>query len=122
MLYLFVILYFTFYVACEVNSILQYVFLNLGIISGNFEALEYFIMDLNTNITVSEDVKGQASLETFTLLWGGVPSLPLPFNASETEVFLCFIFLNIYHSIKCWLLQYCVQNILNALLKYPFST
>lgn len=79
-------------------------------------------MDSNTNITVSEGVEGQASLETFTLLWGGVPSLPLPFNASEAEVFLCFIFLNIYHWIKCWLLQYCVQNILNALLKYPFST
>ncbi|XP_026145815.1 PKHD1 like 1, tandem duplicate 1 isoform X2 [Carassius auratus] len=53
---------------------------------GNFEALECFIMDSNTNITVTEDVKGQASLETFTLLWGGVPSLPLPFNASMTEV------------------------------------
>ncbi|XP_056106662.1 fibrocystin-L-like [Rhinichthys klamathensis goyatoka] len=25
-------------------------------------------------------------METFTLLWGGVPSLPLPFNASEAEV------------------------------------
>ncbi|KAI2652983.1 Fibrocystin-L [Labeo rohita] len=53
---------------------------------GNFENLEIFSMDSNTNITVSEDVKGQASLQTFTLLWGGVPSLPLPFNASETEV------------------------------------
>ncbi|XP_016299954.1 fibrocystin-L-like [Sinocyclocheilus anshuiensis] len=53
---------------------------------GNFEDLEYFIMDSDMNITVSEDVKGQASLEKFTLLWGGVPSLPLPFNASETEV------------------------------------
>ncbi|KAK2887447.1 hypothetical protein Q8A67_015675 [Cirrhinus molitorella] len=53
---------------------------------GNFEDLEIFSMDSNTNITVSEDVKGQASLQTFTLLWGGVPSLPLPFSASETEV------------------------------------
>uniref|UniRef100_A0A8C1B8X1 PKHD1 like 1, tandem duplicate 2 n=1 Tax=Cyprinus carpio carpio TaxID=630221 RepID=A0A8C1B8X1_CYPCA len=58
---------------------------------GNFEALEWFIMDSNTNITISEDVKGQASLETFTLLWGGVPSLPLPFNASITELLhYCF--------------------------------
>ncbi|XP_043073568.1 PKHD1 like 1, tandem duplicate 1 [Puntigrus tetrazona] len=53
---------------------------------GNFKALEYVIMDSDTNITVSENVKGQASLETFTLLWGGVPSLPLPFNASGTQV------------------------------------
>lgn len=83
--------------ASTFNSILQYVCINLGIISGNFEALEWFIMDSNTNITISEDVKGQASLETFTLLWGGVPSLPLPFNASITEVYLCFIFPNIYH-------------------------
>lgn len=52
-------------------------------------------MGSDTNITVTEDVKGQASMETFTLLWGGVPSLPLPFNASETEVFVY-----IYHTIK----------------------
>ncbi|KAK9957826.1 hypothetical protein ABG768_012036 [Culter alburnus] len=53
---------------------------------GDFEDLDYLIMGSDTNITVTEDVKGQASMETFTLLWGGVPSLPLPFNASETEV------------------------------------
>ncbi|ROL45843.1 Fibrocystin-L [Anabarilius grahami] len=53
---------------------------------GDFEDLDYLIMGSDTNITITEDVKGQASMETFTLLWGGVPSLPLPFNASETEV------------------------------------
>ncbi|XP_056106663.1 fibrocystin-L-like [Rhinichthys klamathensis goyatoka] len=53
---------------------------------GDFKDLDYLIMGSDTNITVTEDVKGQASMETFTLLWGGVPSLPLPFNASEAEV------------------------------------
>ncbi|NP_001305057.1 PKHD1 like 1, tandem duplicate 1 isoform X1 [Danio rerio] len=53
---------------------------------GDFEDFDYMIMDLDTNITVTEAVKGKASMETFTLLWAEVPSLPLPFNASETEV------------------------------------
>jgi len=64
-------------------------------LSGDFKDLDYLIMGSDTNITVSEDVKGRASMETFTLLWGGVPSIPLAFNASAAEVFACFIFLNI---------------------------
>ncbi|CAM4636768.1 unnamed protein product [Leuciscus chuanchicus] len=53
---------------------------------GDFQDLDYLIMGSDTNITVTEDVKGQSSMETFTLLWDGVPSLPLPFNASAAEV------------------------------------
>ncbi|TRY58767.1 hypothetical protein DNTS_034596, partial [Danionella cerebrum] len=52
---------------------------------GDFENLGYFT-DSDTNITVSEVIKGRASMETFTLLWAGIPSNPVPFNASETEV------------------------------------
>ncbi|NP_001123871.1 PKHD1 like 1, tandem duplicate 2 isoform 1 precursor [Danio rerio] len=54
---------------------------------GDFEDLDYQIIDTDLNITVTEAVKGRASMETFTLLWAGVSSLPLPFNASEAEVY-----------------------------------
>nr|XP_055075555.1 fibrocystin-L-like [Misgurnus anguillicaudatus] len=53
---------------------------------GDFENLRYWSMGPDVNITVTERVKGKASLENFTLMWGGVPSPPLTLNASETEV------------------------------------
>nr|XP_055075127.1 fibrocystin-L-like [Misgurnus anguillicaudatus] len=53
---------------------------------GDFEDLQYWTMGPDVNITITEEVKGKASLESFTLMWGGAPSLPLTFNASETEV------------------------------------
>ncbi|KAI7798958.1 putative fibrocystin-L, partial [Triplophysa rosa] len=52
---------------------------------GDFEDLQYLTMGSDVNITVTEEVKGKASLENFTLLWGGVPSPPMTYNASETE-------------------------------------
>ncbi|XP_062385127.1 fibrocystin-L-like [Sardina pilchardus] len=53
---------------------------------GDFESLDSWSMGSNVNVSVSEVTKGVASLETFTLLWGGVPSAPISFNASEAEV------------------------------------
>ncbi|KAI7798957.1 putative fibrocystin-L, partial [Triplophysa rosa] len=65
---------------------------------GDFEDLQYLTMGSDVNITVTEEVKGKASLENFTLLWGGVPSPPLTYNASETEVLAA---LNVTVSAKC---------------------
>ncbi|XP_073714828.1 fibrocystin-L-like [Misgurnus anguillicaudatus] len=55
-------------------------------------------MGPDVNITVTERVKGKASLENFTLMWGGVPSTPLTLNASETEVLAA---LNVMVTAKC---------------------
>uniref|UniRef100_A0A4W4EJY7 Polycystic kidney and hepatic disease 1 (autosomal recessive)-like 1 n=1 Tax=Electrophorus electricus TaxID=8005 RepID=A0A4W4EJY7_ELEEL len=49
---------------------------------GDFEELSYWTDGSDVNITVTEDVKGKADLQTFTLLWGGIPSSPVPYNAS----------------------------------------
>ncbi|XP_076157842.1 PKHD1 like 1, tandem duplicate 1 [Alosa pseudoharengus] len=53
---------------------------------GDFESLDSWRMGGDVNVSVTEVTKGVASLETFTLLWGGVPSTPISFNASEAEV------------------------------------
>lgn len=54
--------------------------------SGDFHLLDYEVFGSDTNITVSEVTKGQSNMETFTLLWGGVPTKPIAYNASKTEV------------------------------------
>ncbi|KAL7883851.1 hypothetical protein SRHO_G00015090 [Serrasalmus rhombeus] len=53
---------------------------------GDFEDLQYWTNWPGVNITVREVTKGRADLNTFTLLWGGIASSPLPYNASETQV------------------------------------
>ncbi|XP_072530724.1 PKHD1 like 1, tandem duplicate 1 [Salminus brasiliensis] len=53
---------------------------------GDFEDLQYWTNWPGVNITVSEVMKGRANLSTFTLLWGGIPSSPLPYNASAAQV------------------------------------
>ncbi|KAF7655004.1 hypothetical protein LDENG_00062160 [Lucifuga dentata] len=53
---------------------------------GDFEALHSEVYASDTNITVAEITKGRSNMETFTLLWGGIPSKPIAFNASESEV------------------------------------
>ncbi|XP_036421459.1 fibrocystin-L-like [Colossoma macropomum] len=53
---------------------------------GDFDDLHYWTDWPGVNITVSEVTKGRADLNTFTLLWGGIPSSPLPYSASETQV------------------------------------
>nr|XP_055075131.1 fibrocystin-L-like [Misgurnus anguillicaudatus] len=65
---------------------------------GDFEDLQYWTMGPDVNITVTERVKGKASLESFTLMWGGVPSTPLTYDASETEVLDA---INVMLSAKC---------------------
>uniref|UniRef100_A0A672GWY5 Polycystic kidney and hepatic disease 1 (autosomal recessive)-like 1 n=1 Tax=Salarias fasciatus TaxID=181472 RepID=A0A672GWY5_SALFA len=52
---------------------------------GDFTPLDYQVFG-DVNITVTEVTKGRSTLETFTLLWGGVPAAPLAFNATESEV------------------------------------
>lgn len=39
-------------------------------------------------VSVSEVTKGRGNMANFTLLWEGVPTKPIAFNASESEV--CF--------------------------------
>ncbi|KAM4540003.1 PKHD1 like 1, tandem duplicate 1 [Odontesthes bonariensis] len=53
---------------------------------GDFMPLSYEVFSSDTNITVAEVTKGQSNMETFTLLWGGVPTKPIAFNATESEV------------------------------------
>ncbi|XP_051526679.1 fibrocystin-L-like [Myxocyprinus asiaticus] len=81
----------------ELNTELLYtVTFNSNI--GDFEDLQYWTIGSDMNIIVTEDTKGKASMDSFTLLWGGVPSSPIPFNASETEVMLA---LNMMVAAKC---------------------
>uniref|UniRef100_A0A667XGZ1 PKHD1 like 1, tandem duplicate 2 n=1 Tax=Myripristis murdjan TaxID=586833 RepID=A0A667XGZ1_9TELE len=53
---------------------------------GDFEDLHAEVYGFDTNVTVSEVTKGSGSMETFTLLWGGIPTEPIAFNATEAEV------------------------------------
>uniref|UniRef100_A0A3B4Y5A4 PKHD1 like 1, tandem duplicate 2 n=1 Tax=Seriola lalandi dorsalis TaxID=1841481 RepID=A0A3B4Y5A4_SERLL len=52
---------------------------------GDFEPLHYEVFGSDTNITVVEVTKGRSNMETFTLLWGGVPTKPIAYN-------LCFAY------------------------------
>uniref|UniRef100_A0A667X934 PKHD1 like 1, tandem duplicate 2 n=1 Tax=Myripristis murdjan TaxID=586833 RepID=A0A667X934_9TELE len=56
---------------------------------GDFEDLHAEVYGFDTNVTVSEVTKGSGSMETFTLLWGGIPTEPIAFNATEAEVCPC---------------------------------
>ena len=56
------------------------------LLAGDFESLDSWSMGSDLNVSVTEVTKGVASLETFTVLWGGIPSSPIPFNATESEV------------------------------------
>ncbi|KAF0024292.1 hypothetical protein F2P81_023094 [Scophthalmus maximus] len=53
---------------------------------GDFKPLHYEVFGSDTNITVVEDTKGRSNMATFTLLWGGVPTKPIAFNATEVQV------------------------------------
>ncbi|KAM6958720.1 PKHD1 like 1, tandem duplicate 1 [Aplochiton taeniatus] len=53
---------------------------------GDFMALEYEVLGSDTNITAIELTRGQGNMKTFTLHWGGIPTPPIAFNASESEV------------------------------------
>lgn len=54
--------------------------------AGDFKPLHYEVFGSDTNITVVEDTKGRSNMATFTLLWGGVPTKPIAFNATEVQV------------------------------------
>ncbi|KAM9340526.1 fibrocystin-L-like [Symphorus nematophorus] len=53
---------------------------------GDFKPLHYEVVGSDTNITVAEVTKGRSNMKTFTLLWAGVPTKPIAFNATESEV------------------------------------
>uniref|UniRef100_A0A3Q3K5H6 Polycystic kidney and hepatic disease 1 (autosomal recessive)-like 1 n=1 Tax=Monopterus albus TaxID=43700 RepID=A0A3Q3K5H6_MONAL len=53
---------------------------------GDFEPLDFEVFSSNANISISEVIKGRSSLKTFTLLWGGIPTKPIAFDATEDEV------------------------------------
>lgn len=54
--------------------------------TGDFKPLHYEVFGSDTNITVAEVTKGKSNMETFTLLWGGIPTKPITFNATASEV------------------------------------
>ncbi|XP_035847175.1 fibrocystin-L-like [Sander lucioperca] len=53
---------------------------------GDFKPLHWEVFGSDTNITVAEVTKGRSSMKTFTLLWGGIPTKPITFNATESEI------------------------------------
>nr|XP_046273956.1 PKHD1 like 1, tandem duplicate 1 [Scatophagus argus] len=53
---------------------------------GDFEPLHYEVFGFDTNITVTEVTKGRSNMKTFTLLWAGIPTKPIAYNATESEV------------------------------------
>lgn len=54
--------------------------------TGDFKPLKYEVFSSGTSVTVAEVTKGRGNLATFTLLWAGVPTKPITFNATESEV------------------------------------
>ncbi|XP_042290990.1 PKHD1 like 1, tandem duplicate 1 [Thunnus maccoyii] len=53
---------------------------------GDFKPLHYEVFGSDTNVTVAEVTKGKSNMETFTLLLGGIPTKPIAFNATVSEV------------------------------------
>lgn len=55
-------------------------------VRGDFSELHYEVFGTDTNITVTEVTKGESNMETFTLLWEGIPTKPIAYNATEAAV------------------------------------
>ncbi|XP_042362122.1 fibrocystin-L-like [Plectropomus leopardus] len=53
---------------------------------GDFELLHHEVFGADTNVSVVEVTKGRSNMETVTLLWGGIPTKPIAFNAPASEV------------------------------------
>ncbi|XP_058475058.1 PKHD1 like 1, tandem duplicate 1 [Solea solea] len=53
---------------------------------GDFGPLHSEVFGSDTNVTVVEVTKGISNMESFTLLWEGIPTKPIAFNATEAEV------------------------------------
>ncbi|XP_060949378.1 PKHD1 like 1, tandem duplicate 1 [Limanda limanda] len=53
---------------------------------GDFKPLHHEAFGSDTNVSVAEVTKGRSNMETFTLLWGGVPTKPIAYNATEDQV------------------------------------
>ncbi|KAJ0003487.1 hypothetical protein NQD34_008585, partial [Periophthalmus magnuspinnatus] len=55
-------------------------------VRGDFAPLTYNNFGSDINITVVEVTKGVSNMEMFTLTWGGVPTKPIKYNATQEEV------------------------------------
>ncbi|XP_065804470.1 fibrocystin-L [Labrus bergylta] len=55
-------------------------------VRGDYDLLKAVPYSADTNVTVDEVTKGKSNMETFTLLWGGIPTKPIPYNTTESEV------------------------------------
>ncbi|XP_069372727.1 PKHD1 like 1, tandem duplicate 1 [Paralichthys olivaceus] len=53
---------------------------------GDFKPLHYEVFGSDTNVSVAEVTKGRSNMTTFTLLWGGVPTKPIAYNATDVQV------------------------------------
>ncbi|KAM9385916.1 fibrocystin-L-like isoform 2-T2 [Pholidichthys leucotaenia] len=53
---------------------------------GDFSPLKYQFLGSGTNITITEVTKGTSSMATFTLHWNGIPTKPIAYNATESEL------------------------------------
>ncbi|XP_059206673.1 fibrocystin-L-like isoform X1 [Centropristis striata] len=53
---------------------------------GDFKPLDSEVFGSDTDVSVTEVTKGESNMETFTLLWDGIPTKPIAFNATESEV------------------------------------
>uniref|UniRef100_A0A3Q3MZ19 PA14 domain-containing protein n=1 Tax=Labrus bergylta TaxID=56723 RepID=A0A3Q3MZ19_9LABR len=56
-------------------------------VRGDYDLLKAVPYSADTNVTVDEVTKGKSNMETFTLLWGGIPTKPIPYNTTESEVY-----------------------------------
>lgn len=53
---------------------------------GDFKPLKYDVLSYGTSVAVAEVTKGRSNMATFTLLWAGVSTKPIAFNATQSEV------------------------------------
>ncbi|XP_075995316.1 PKHD1 like 1, tandem duplicate 1 [Genypterus blacodes] len=53
---------------------------------GDFEMLKSEVQGSETQVTIAEVTQGKSNMKTFTLLWEGIPTKPIAFNASGEEV------------------------------------
>ena len=63
-------------------QLIMFVFLT----AGDFKPLRYEVFGSDTNVSVAEVTEGRSNMATFTLLWGGVPTKPIAYNATEVQV------------------------------------
>lgn len=84
--------------------------MDLFLSAGDFRPLHHEVFGSDTNVTVAEVTKGKSNMETFTLLWGGIPTKPIAYNATESEV-CCVTMLKPEVSLSLFVLRYSIYNL-----------